>query len=104
MIAARIVPLRLLPVLGEMNSDDQRGAARVIHNVIDVAPERRRSSTRPTPRSHPCHGATGPRGHGATGPRGHGATGRRSRTTATRPEPDSAFPRLTVPTSSAHRD
>jgi len=40
MIAARIVPLRPLPVLGEMNSDDQRGAARVIHNVIDVECDR----------------------------------------------------------------
>jgi len=51
MIAARLVPLRrlpqdscpydrfLIPLLpGEMNSDDQRGAVRVIHNAIDVAP------------------------------------------------------------------
>jgi len=40
MIVARIVPFRPIPtslLLGEMNSDNERGAVGVIHNTIDVA-------------------------------------------------------------------
>jgi len=40
-IFARTVPYDRFPILvllGEMNSDDQRGAVRVIHNPINIAP------------------------------------------------------------------